>query len=183
MTMPDVPSGRAPIDADFGPEPTTTFPAATGAEERDVFPEVGEGGSGKARAQMRQVKNQVVDQAKSSIRQARDRATSSLTESRFQAAEQIGGIATAFRRTGEHLRDENQARVADLAESLAEQAERASSYLRDRDFAAVRQDLEGLARRQPAVVLGVGFALGLLGARFFKSSERRQSAGGHDAGA
>jgi hypothetical protein len=182
MTMPDVPSGRAPMGTDFGPEAMTTFPAATGAAERDALSGDGEGGSGKARAQMRQVKDQVVDQAKSSIRQARDRATSSLTESRFQAAEQIGGIATAFRRTGEHLRDENQTRVADFAESLAEQVERASSYLRDRDFGAVRQDLEGLARRQPAMVLGVGFALGLLGARFFKSSER-QSAGGYDAGA
>ena len=182
MTMPDVPGGRAPTDAGLGRVPTATFPSDAAVEEGAAFGEDREGGSRKARAQMRQVKDQVVHQAKNSIRQARDQATSSLTESRFQAADQIGGIATAFRRTSEHLRDENQGRLADLTESLAEQVERASSYLRNRDFAAVRQDLEGLARRQPAMVLGVGFALGLLGARFFKSSER-QSAGGYDAGA
>jgi glucan phosphorylase len=118
------------------------------------------------------VKDQVVDQARSSFRQARDRAASSLTESRVQAADQIGRMATAFRRTSEHLRQENQRHAADFTESLAEQVERASSYLRERDLGAIRQDLEGLARRQPAVMLGVGFALGLLGARFFKSSER-----------
>ena len=167
MTMPDVPAGGAPRDADFGAEPTATIENTRGT-------------GGGTRTQLREVKNQVVDQTKSSLRQARDRAASSLTESRFQAADQIGGMATAFRRTGEHLRQEDQGRVADLAESLAEQVERASSYLRDRDFGAIRQDLEGLARGQPGLVLGVGFAIGLLGARFFKSSER-QSEGGHDA--
>jgi hypothetical protein len=169
MTMPDVPAGGAPIDADFGTEPTATLQPAPDA-------------SSGPRNQLRQVKEQVVGQARSSFRQARDRAASSLTESRFQAADQIGGMATAFRRTSEHLRAEDQRRAADLTESVAEQAERASSYLRERDFRAIRQDLEGLARREPALVLGVGFALGLLGARFFKSSGRH-AAGGYDAGA
>jgi hypothetical protein len=155
MTMPDVPAGGAPRNAEFG---------------------AGEG----TRTQLRDVKNQVVDQTKSSLREARDRAASSLTESRFQAADQIGGMATAFRRTSEHLRQEDQRRAADFADSLADQVERASSYLRDRDFGAIRQDLEGLARRQPGLMLGVGFAIGLLGARFLKSSERR-SEGGYDA--
>jgi len=159
MTIPDVPAGGAPIDADFGTQPSTTLQPA---------PEAG----GGPRTQLRQVKDQVVDQARSSFRQARDRAASSLTESRVQAADQIGRMATAFRRTSEHLRQENQRHAADFTESLAEQVERASSYLRERDLGAIRQDLEGLARRQPAVMLGVGFALGLLGARFFKSSER-----------
>jgi hypothetical protein len=165
MTMPDVPAGGTPMNAEVGGEPKIENPR---------------GAAGGTRTQLREVKNQVVDQTRSSLRQARDRAASSLTESRFQAADQIGGMATAFRRTSEHLREEDQGRVADFAESLAEQVERASSYLRDRDFGAIRQDVEGLARRQPGLVLGVGFAIGLLGARFFKSSER-QSEGGYDA--
>jgi hypothetical protein len=167
MTMPDVPASRTPMDADFGTEPTASLAEARGS-------------GGGARTQLRQVKDQVVDQTRSSLRQARDRAASSLTESRFHAADQIGGMATAFRRTSEHLRQEDQGRAAEFAESLAEQVERASGYLRDRDLGAIRQDIEGLARRQPALVLGIGFAIGLLGARFFKSSEQ-QGAGGNDA--
>jgi hypothetical protein len=167
MTMPDVPAGGVPMDAGLGTESRATPRSPS------------EPGGGQ-RTQLRQVKDQVVDQAKGSLRQARDRATSSLTESRLQAADQIGGMATAFRRTSEQLRQEDQRRAADVTESLAEQVERASSYLREREFGAMRQDLEGLARRQPAVMLGVGFALGLLGARFFKSSERH-AAGGQDA--
>jgi hypothetical protein len=169
MTMPDVPAGGAPVDVNIGMEPIAAL-----RREPDA--------GGGPRTQLRQVKDQVVDQARSSFRQARDRAASSLTESRFQTADQIGGMATAFRRTSEHLRAEHQGRAADFTQSLAEQVERASGYLRNRDLGAIRQDLEGLARREPALVLGVGFALGLLGARFFKSSERH-AAGGYDAGA
>jgi hypothetical protein len=186
MTMPDFPAGRAPIDPDLGPESTATSrPApgteAVGPEEEGMVGRAGVPAPARAtRAPIREVKDQVVDQAKTSFRQARDRAASSLTESRVQAADQIGGMAAAFRHTGEHLRAENQRRAADLADSLAEQVERASSYLRERDLGAVRADIEGLARRQPAMVLGIGFALGLLGARFFKSSERN-AAGGYDA--
>jgi ElaB/YqjD/DUF883 family membrane-anchored ribosome-binding protein len=128
--------------------------------------------SGSARVQIRDVKDQVVDQAKTSFRQARDSATSSLNDSRHQAADRIGGIASAVRSTSEHLRSENQAGVADLTDSLAEQVERLSSYLRDRDLRAFRDDVENFARRQPAVAIGVALGLGMLGARFFKSSRR-----------
>jgi ElaB/YqjD/DUF883 family membrane-anchored ribosome-binding protein len=130
------------------------------------------GGGGGARAQIREVKDQVVDQAKNSFRQARDSASSSLNDSRNQAADRIGGIASAVRSTSEHLRSENQAGVANLTDSLAEQVERLSTYLRDRDLRAFRDDVEGFARRQPAVAVGVALALGMLGARFFKSSQR-----------
>jgi hypothetical protein len=128
--------------------------------------------SSSARAQIREVKEQVVDQAKTSYRQARDSAASSFNDSRHQAADRIGGIASAVRSTSEHLRSENQAGAANLTDSLAEQVERLSSYLRDRDLRAFRDDVENFARRQPAVAVGVALGLGMLGARFFKSSRR-----------
>jgi hypothetical protein len=160
MTMPNHTTASSQIDL---------IEAESGEESR----------TGGARAQIREVKDQVVDQAKTSFRLARDRATSSLSESRHEAADRIGGIAGAFRRTSDHLRSENQAGVAKLTDSLAEQVERLSSYLRDRDLRSIRDDLENLARRQPAIALGAALAVGLLGARFLKSSER---SGGRDGG-
>jgi hypothetical protein len=145
----------------------TASPGGSPGAELDT-----ENRSGSARAHIREVKDQVVDQAKTSLRQARDSATSSINDSRHQAADKIGGLARAVRSTGDHLRSENQRGVADLTDSLADQAERLSSYLRDRDLRAVRDDVETFARRQPAVAVGVALALGLLGARFFKSSKR-----------
>jgi hypothetical protein len=144
-----------------------TAPPGTASAELDT-----ESSSGGARAQIREVKDQVVDQAKTSLRQARDSATSSLNDSRHQAADRIGGLASAVRSTSEHLRSENRPGVANLTDSLAEQVERLSSYLRDRDLRAFRDDVENLARRQPAAALGIALALGMLGARFLKSSQR-----------
>src|SRR5688572_9428992 len=68
-------------------------------------------GRGSAREQFREVKDKVVDQAKNSFQQARERASSSLGESKGQFADQFGTIAEALRRTTEHLRSEDQERI------------------------------------------------------------------------
>jgi sirohydrochlorin ferrochelatase len=125
-----------------------------------------------AREQIREVKDQVVDQAKNTFQQARERASSSLGESKSQIAEQLGTVADALRRTTEHLRSEDQARIAGLTETVARQVDQMANYLRTKDAQAMKQDLENLARRQPAVLLGGALVLGLIGARFLKSSER-----------
>jgi hypothetical protein len=127
---------------------------------------------GGAREQIRDVKNQVVDQAKTTFQQARDRAKTSLGESKGQIAEQVGSVAEALRRTTEHLRSENQTRFAGFTDTLARQVDQVANYLREKDAAAMKNDLENLARRQPALVLGGALVLGLIGARFIKSSER-----------
>jgi hypothetical protein len=58
---------------------------------------------------------------------------------------------------------------------MGRQAEQAADYLRRADGELLRQDVERLARRQPALVLGSAFVAGLIGARFLKSSERRRA--------
>jgi len=131
------------------------------------------GSGGSAREQIREVKNQVVDQAKSTFQQARDRAGSSLGESKGQFAEQFGTIADALRRTTEHLRSEDQQRIAGLTDTVARQVAQVADYLSNKDARATRQDLENLARRQPGLMIGGALILGLIGARFLKSSERR----------
>jgi hypothetical protein len=127
---------------------------------------------GTAREQIREVKDQVVGQARNTLQQARDRAGSSLGESKGQVADQFGTIAEALRRTTEHLRSEDQQRIAGLTETVARQVDQVANYLRNKDAAAMRADLESLARRQPAIVLGGALVLGLIGARFLKSSQR-----------
>jgi hypothetical protein len=141
---------------------------ATGQPERE--------GGGSAREQIREVKDQVVDQAKNTFQQARDRASSSLGESKSQIADQFGTVADALRRTTEHLRSEDQQRIAGLTDTVARQVEQVANYLRNKDARAMKQDLENLARRQPALMLGGAIVLGLIGARFLKSSERGRGA-------
>jgi hypothetical protein len=134
--------------------------------------------AGSAREQIREVKDQVVGQAKNTLQQARDRASSSLVESKAQIAGQFGGLADALRRTTEHLRSEDQQRIAGLTETVARQMDQVAAYLWNKDARAMRADLENLARRQPAIVLGGALVLGLIGARFLKSSQRGRQVGG-----
>lgn len=159
----------------------TDNPTATAPERSAETKAVDVPGTSGTRTQIAEVKDQVVDEAKNSFRQARESAASSLNQSRQQAALRIGKIATTIRNTSDHLRSEDQPRVADLTETLAEQAERLSSYVRDRDFAGFQDDLRSFARRRPAVAMGAALAVGMLAARFFKSSPR--SGGGAYGGA
>lgn len=173
MTMPDTRSGGRQ-DTAIGDEQLLPGTVESGAEA----------GSG-AREQIREARDKVVDQAKTTFRDARDRASSSLSEGRRQAAEQIGGIGGAFHRTGEQLRSEDQARFADVADSVGRQVDRVADYLRDSDGRTIARDVESLARRQPALVFAGAFALGLVAARFLKSSDPNpdfgRGAGGFDA--
>jgi hypothetical protein len=114
-----------------------------------------------------------VDQARTTLREARERAGSTLSQGRYQAADQLGGIGSAFHRTSETLRQEDQARFADVADTVGRQIDRVADYLREADGRTIARDLESLARRQPALVFGGAFALGLVAARFLKSSTPR----------
>ena len=171
MTMPNTPVGgrTSGAVADEQALPGTAHEGETGGRT-----EAG------AREQIRQARDQVVDQAKSTLRDARDRAGSSLNEGRRQAAEQIGGIGGALHRTSEQLRNEDQARFADLADTVGSQIDRVAGYLRDSDGRTMARDAESLARRQPALVFAGAFALGLLAARFLKSSDPAADEAGFD---
>jgi hypothetical protein len=144
------------------------------------------GSARSPRDQMRDARDKVVDQARSTMDDVRRRAGSGLTRGRQQAADQLGGIGTAFHRTGEQLRGEDQGRFADLADTVGSQVDRVAGYLRDSDGRTIVRDFENLARRQPALVFAGAFALGVVAARFLKSSDPNEGvegAGGFDASA
>jgi hypothetical protein len=63
--------------------------------------------------------------------------------------------------------------VCELTERAARQVDRASRYVRGSELRDMVRDLEELARRRPAVLVGGSFATGMLLARFFKSSGER----------
>jgi hypothetical protein len=112
-----------------------------------------------------QTREKVVKQAKATLREARDRAVTSLTEGRRKAADQIGEMGGALHRAGERLRDEDQPKLADAADSIGRRAERAADYLRERDGKAIARDVESLTRRRPGVALAAAFLLGVVAAR------------------
>lgn len=124
---------------------------------------------GQAAGQAQQVAGQVIDTAKA-------QTTSRLSEGKDQLAATVDAVAEALRQSSQGLRDGDQAAIAGYAEQAAERLDGAASYLRDRDIPQLVDELEGVARRQPAVFLGAAFGLGLLAARFLKSSRQQAQA-------
>ncbi len=106
--------------------------------------------------------------------QAGEQARSMAAERKSEVASQLDNVAQAFRSSGNQLRSEQQggAGIASYMDRAAEEVSHISDYLRDRNIDEMLADAEDFARRQPELFLGGAFALGVLAARFFKSSAR-----------
>jgi len=102
--------------------------------------------------------------------QAKEQVTSRLSSQKNQAAQSLGGVAHALRLTGQQLREQDQAGVTTYIDQVASQVEQFSNYIEQHDVGELVGGVERFARRQPALFLGGAFVLGLLGARFLKSS-------------
>lgn len=93
-----------------------------------------------------------------------------------RTAEGLQGFARALRKTGNELREQDTDLPIDrYVSSAADQVERLSGFLRSHDVRELMDGAERMAREQPALFLGGAFVLGLLGARFLKSSGRHSS--------
>lgn len=119
----------------------------------------------------------VLDQAQEKASQVADQAkqqvTSRLDDQKERAADGLRTVAQALRQTGQELRGQEQVGIAGYADSAAEQVERFSSYLRTTDANQIVAQVESYARRQPTLFAGGAFGLGLILARFFRSSGQR----------
>jgi len=102
--------------------------------------------------------------------QAREQVTTKAESQKERAVDSLGGVATALRQTSEQLRDQQEGPIPQYVQQAADQVERITGYLRSRSVGDLVNDVERFARREPALFLGGAFALGLLGARFLKSS-------------
>jgi hypothetical protein len=124
--------------------------------------------------QVKETVGQVTGQAQQAagqvVGQAREQVSSRLAGQKDRAAEGLTSVAQALRQTGQQLREQDQQSVTSYIDSAASQVERVSNYLRQNDLGGLIDDVEHFARRQPALFLGGTFVLGLLGARFLKSS-------------
>jgi len=125
-------------------------------------------------------RSDVLDHAKETISnvadQAGDKVASQLDKQRDKAANGLGSIAQTLRQTSEQLRQQDdQAATHEYVVKAADQIERFSGYLRSTNVNQMVSNVEQFARRQPALFLGGAFVLGVIGARFLKSSGKASS--------
>lgn len=105
-------------------------------------------------------------------------ATTQLGTQKDRATEGIGTVAQAVRQSGQQLRDQQHDTIAQYIEQAADQLEKFGTSLKDKNVTELMRDAQNLAKRRPALFIGSAFALGLLGARFLKSSGNNGTNGG-----
>lgn len=144
---------------------TSDFSSATRGE-RDIGDQVKENAN-KATDQVRQKASEVASQAQQQV-------SAGIASQKDSAAHSLSDVAQALRQTGQQLRDQDQVGVTGYIDQAAEQVERLSHYLERNDLGHLVGDLERFARRQPAMFIGGAFLVGLLGARFLRSTRPDQ---------
>jgi hypothetical protein len=87
----------------------------------------------------------------------------------------LSTVADSVRQVGENLgsssTDSGLAEAAaKYTNTAAQKLEDVAGYFETRNVREMARDLEGFARRNPAVFLGAAFGLGFLAARFLKST-------------
>jgi hypothetical protein len=123
-----------------------------------------------------QLADQVQQSASEMTEQAKQTATSQIAVRKDQAAQGLSAVSSSMRQMGDNLRQNDQTSgYAQYVDQAAEQVDRFSGYLQDRDPRQIMSEAENWARRNPALVLGGAFALGLLASRFLKSGMGGQS--------
>jgi len=102
----------------------------------------------------------------------KERATAQLDTQKGHATEGLDAISQAVRQTTAHLRSDQHDTLAQYIDQVADQLDRLSSSVRQKTVNELMQDVRQLGQRQPALFIGGSFAVGLLAARFLKSSQR-----------
>lgn len=168
-------------DIEFTPSPTLAgtdraveFNPAPGTGTTSTADSLRAQGS-QAREQVEAKAEQATDRARQAAGGMVDRAAHQLTErldqQKHHAAHSLSSVADGLRRSSSQFEGVPDGMTRYLGEA-ADRVDELAHYLHDREVEEIVGQVEDFARRQPAAFLGGAFALGLLGARFLKSSRR-----------
>lgn len=128
-------------------------------------------GSSNAGAQDGDVTQPILDQARdvasAVTSEAKEAVETNLMRRQEQSAMELTSIANVLREKSEEM---EHSMLAPLIGGAADQMDRASEYMKDASLRDVLQSTESLARREPLLFLGGAFTLGLIAARFLRSS-------------
>ena len=155
-------------------DPTVGSTIATGDSTTD-----------QVKDQVREKTQVAQDKARGALGQARGRVSDQVDQRSTQAGERVAGTASDVRSIADELRNQGKDGPANLAEQVANQADRVGDYLKGASGDRILRDAEDFARRQPMLVAAAGLALGFAASRFLKaSSSRRYQSGysGYDSG-
>jgi ElaB/YqjD/DUF883 family membrane-anchored ribosome-binding protein len=133
----------------------------TAAEPLETSQTAMGGGMQQEGDRLQQAATGLADQA---TRTAEAQASNMMTK----AGDTLDQVARAIRDAGQGLREERP-EIAGIADTTAQRVQDASTYLREHEAREAIDSVQDYARRQPAVIIAGGLALGLLAGRFLRS--------------
>jgi len=177
-------SGQGSTSGDTGSNATTDQVATTVG---NVLRGDTSTAAGTARGIVSQVKESGGRVASEALGTVKEKAFSAADEQKATLAQGLGSVAQTIRQVGETLKGSDAPGgvagvTAQYGDSLARQVEQFSGYLEKHNVSELLRDVEGFARRNPAYFIGGAFLLGLLGARFLKSSAPNQALMAYEGG-
>ena len=101
----------------------------------------------------------------------KERSASCMERGKGIAAERLECTAKAFREMARNFRGETPA-LSRTIDQIADKIEGTSQYLRDKELKEIIDETEDFIKSQPALILGAAFAIGVITARFLKSSRK-----------
>ena len=122
--------------------------------------------------------DQAREKAQRLVATAQERAVETV-QARFdagklRAADSLSSVAQTLRDTTQSF-DARGDGIGRYINEAADRVDNLAHYLHDRELNEIVDQVEDFARRQPVAFLGGAFALGILGARFLKSSQGSMS--------
>jgi hypothetical protein len=111
--------------------------------------------------------------ASDATRLVRDTAYTQIDNQKHRATDMLGNLARAVRSSSGQMHEGDASFIAGYADRAADQIDRLSEAIRNRELDDLARDVRRFAKERPALFLGAAFGLGLLTARFLKSSGER----------
>jgi hypothetical protein len=105
----------------------------------------------------------------------RNGAASQLGAQKDRATEGVSSVAQAVRQSTQQLRDNKHETIAQYVEQAVDRVERFADRLKEKDANELMREAQQFARRNPAVFVAAAFGVGVVAARFLKSSSRNAS--------
>ena len=113
-------------------------------------------------------------QSRGLVDQGKERVRTTVDDGKARVARTLSSVATSLKSSSSEMQMGDAAAIGGVVERVADQVERAANYLEQTDASEIVGGVERFARRNPALFIGAAFAVGVLGARFLKSSATMQ---------
>jgi hypothetical protein len=158
----------------------TKPPGGTGQSERERAAQSLSATAGEAMDSARAAGRSAVEEVRSTAAAAgqglretaqelRQAATSAVEDRKDEIADRVQGLAETVKHSADDMR-QHQGWIADIMDRGSDELVRFAETVRSRNISQIADEVEGFARRQPALFAGATFALGFALARFVRAS-------------